>query len=61
MEIKVFSIAVLIGLLPAIVAHMKGRLFLLWWVYGVTLFIIALPHALIMRANNGNVKFDELA
>jgi hypothetical protein len=42
-------IAVLIGLIPAIIAKNKGHSFLAWWFYGALLFIVALPHALIMK------------
>jgi hypothetical protein len=38
----------LLGLIPAYVAQKKGRSFGLWWLYGALLFIVALPHALIM-------------
>jgi hypothetical protein len=40
--------AVLLGLIPAYLAQKKGRSFGLWWLYGALLFIVALPHALIM-------------
>lgn len=36
-----------IGLIPAMIAYMKGRSFLAWWVYGATLFLVALVHAII--------------
>jgi cation transport ATPase len=49
--LSVVLIAVLIGLIPAIIAQGKGKSFVLWWLYGAALFIIALPHALIMRAD----------
>lgn len=44
-------IVVLIGLIPAMVAAGKGRSFLLWWLYGMALFIVALPHALLLKAD----------
>lgn len=44
-------IVVLIGLLPAAIASGKGRSFFAWWIYGALLFIVALPHALIIRPN----------
>ncbi len=43
-----FILVVLIGLIPAVIAQGKGRSFVLWWLYGAALFIVALPHALIM-------------
>ena len=53
---EVLVIAVLIGLIPAASAKGKGRSFGLWWFYGAALFIIALPHALIMKANNAAIE-----
>jgi hypothetical protein len=37
-------VVVLIGLIPAAVASKKGRSFVLWWLYGSAIFIVALPH-----------------
>ena len=48
---SILIVAVLIGLLPAAVAQSKGRNFVAWWIYGAALFIIALPHALMLGAN----------
>jgi len=45
--ITLFS-AVIIGLLPARIAYNKGHDFLTWWLYGALLFIIALPHSLLL-------------
>lgn len=41
-------VCLLIGLVPAFIAKNKGREFLVWWMYGSALFLIALPHALFM-------------
>jgi len=45
---EILIIAVLLGLVPAYIAQKKGRSFVGWWIYGALLFIVALPHALIM-------------
>jgi hypothetical protein len=45
----VLLIAIVIGLIPAAFAAAKGRNFVAWWIYGSALFIIALPHALLMK------------
>ena len=45
----IFIIAILIGLIPASIARGKGRSFGLWWFYGAMLFIVALPHALLLK------------
>jgi hypothetical protein len=42
-------IAALIGLIPAAIARSKGRSFGLWWLYGAMIFIVALPHALLLK------------
>ncbi|MEX1199685.1 MAG: hypothetical protein WEB02_02745 [Methylophaga sp.] len=36
------------GIIVGLIAQHKGRSFGLWWFYGAMIFIIALPHALIM-------------
>lgn len=40
---------ILLGLIPAAIAKRKGRSFVLWWFYGATLIVIALPHALLLK------------
>jgi hypothetical protein len=42
----------LLGLIPGFIATNKGRSFVLWWFYGAMLFIVALPHALIMQSRS---------
>ncbi len=51
---EILIVAALIGLIPAFVAQKKGHSFGLWWFYGAALFIIALPHALIMKPAEGS-------
>lgn len=58
---EIFVLAVLIGLLPAIIASNKGRSFVLWWIYGALIFIIALPHALIMKADPKRLEESALS
>jgi hypothetical protein len=48
---ELFIIAAVIGLLPAAIAKGKGRSFGAWWLYGALLFIVALPHALVIKAD----------
>lgn len=40
--------ALLLGLIPAFIAKKKGRKFMLWWIYGTCLFLIALIHSLVI-------------
>lgn len=51
MIIGVLTTAVLLGLIPAIIAYGKGRSFFSWWAYGALLLIVALPHALLLRTS----------
>jgi hypothetical protein len=51
MEFMVFVfVASLLGLIPGIIAQGKGKSFVAWWMYGAALFIVALPHSIIMKA-----------
>jgi hypothetical protein len=52
--VEILFVAILIGLLPAYLAQKKGRSFGLWWIYGALLFIVALPHALLMKPSPGS-------
>ncbi len=58
---EIFIFAILLGLIPAMVAQSKGRSFGLWWFYGAMLFIIALPHSLIMSADKKSVEAKQLS
>lgn len=46
---EIYIIAIFIGLIPAAIAQSKGRNFIAWWLYGAALFIVALPHSLIIK------------
>lgn len=46
----------LIALLPAYIAYKKGRRFFLWWLYGMAIFIIALPHAIIAKPKRNRIE-----
>ena len=50
-QMEFLVIAVLIGLIPAAIAQSKGKSFVAWWLYGAALFIVALPHSLLMKAD----------
>ncbi len=52
---------ILLGLAPAAIAHAKGGNFFLWWLYGAAIWIIAFPHALLMRADNQALESKALA
>ena len=57
----VLILAILIGLIPAVIAKQKGYSFGLWWFYGAMLFIVALPHSLIMKANFQAIEREQLS
>jgi hypothetical protein len=50
-SIEKMVVAILMGLLPALIAQAKGRSFVWWWIYGALLFLVALPHAGIIKSN----------
>jgi cbb3-type cytochrome oxidase subunit 1 len=54
--IEVFKLAIIIGLIPAIIARKKGKSFMLWWFYGAMLFIVALTHSLLIKPGNQKVE-----
>ena len=54
-------VAVLLGLAPATIAHSKGGNFFLWWLYGAAIWIVAFPHALMMRADSQALENKALA
>ena len=58
---EILVIAVLIGLIPAAIAKSKGYSFGAWWFYGAALFIVALPHALIMKPDNTGLEQQRIA
>ena len=52
----ILIIAILIGLIPAVIAQSKGRSFIGWWIYGTLIFIIALPHALLIKPDQAAIE-----
>lgn len=47
--------AAILGLLPAYIARRKGREFGKWWLYGFLIWIIALPHSLLIKSDKAVV------
>ena len=58
---EVFIVALIVGIIPAFIAQNKGRSFFLWWIYGAMLFIIALPHALVMKSDQKGIEKKQLS
>ena len=50
---EILILAVLLGLIPAAIAQSKGQNFVIWWLFGAALFIVALPCALLMGPSGG--------
>ena len=53
--------ALALGAIPALIAQSKGRSFLLWWLYGSVIFIVAVIHAIVLKADDKIVEADALA
>lgn len=56
---EIIILAAILGLIPAAVAQSKGRSFGVWWLYGALIWIVAMPHALMLSANQS--ALDERA
>jgi len=46
---SLFTLSVLIGLIPAMIAYHKGHHFWRWWIFGAILFLVALPKAILIK------------
>lgn len=53
-------IAICIGTIPGFIAQSKGRSFVVWWLYGAVLFIVALPHSLLMKPDVERMEREQL-
>jgi hypothetical protein len=54
--LELVVVLALLGFIPAFMAHRKGRNVVLWWIYGAALFVVALPHSLLMRADTQEIE-----
>jgi RNA polymerase subunit RPABC4/transcription elongation factor Spt4 len=59
-QMEFLVIAILIGLIPAAIAQSKGKSFVAWWLYGAALFIVALPHSLLLKADVNQIERDQI-
>lgn len=57
----ILFLSVVLGLIPAAIARSKGRSFFWFWIYGVLLFIVALPHALLAKPNVAALEAQKLS
>ena len=58
---EIFFLAILIGLIPAMIAKGKGKSFGVWWFYGAAIFIVALPHSLLMKPDKESLERQQLS
>jgi hypothetical protein len=58
---EIFVLAVLIGLIPGAIASSKGHNFVVWWVFGAALFIVALPCALMLKQDTHALEAQAMA
>jgi hypothetical protein len=54
------ELAAVIGVIPAIIAKNKGYSFVLWWLFGTFLFVVALPVALLMKSDTAAIERRQL-
>lgn len=47
--LQIVTNSMLVGLAPAHVASSKGRRFLLWWLFGTVLWVVAYPTILFLK------------
>ena len=53
-------IAICVGVIPGFIAQSKGRSFVAWWLYGTALFIVALPHSLLIKPDVEQMEREQL-
>ena len=58
--VSVVIFATLLGLIPAAVAKSKGREFVVWWIYGALILIVALPHALMLTRDQASIDRESI-
>ena len=59
--INLLCISVLIGLIPAAIAHNKGHSFVEWWFLGAAIFIVALPMAILLKPNTRALEQEAIS
>lgn len=56
--ILISIINAILGLIPAAIAHKKGRSFFTWYFYGYIIFIVAIIHSIAISKNDVALKED---
>lgn len=57
---EILALALILGLIPAMIAKSKGYSFFAWYIYGVLLFIVALVHAVLKKPNVAVVEAEAI-
>ena len=57
----IMIVALLLGLVAALIARSKGKELMGWWLYGTMLSLIAIPHALILKKDQSRIDERALA
>jgi hypothetical protein len=60
MEFLIAVMAIVLGVIPGFIAQSKGRSFVAWWLYGAALFIVALPHSLIIKPDAQKIEREQI-
>jgi hypothetical protein len=58
---EVVIIAVILGLIPGMIAEKKGHSGVGWWLFGSLLFIVALPAALLLSTRPEAIAKERVA
>jgi hypothetical protein len=53
-------LALCIGVIPGFIAQSKGRSFIGWWLYGAALFVVSLPHSLLIKADVEQIEREQV-
>lgn len=59
--LEILVIAMIIGVLPGAIAASKGHNFVVWWLFGAALFIVALPCSIFLSRNQPGLDNRELS
>jgi len=64
----IFVYAILLGLIPASIAYKKGYPsknegynFFMWWIFGASLFIVALPWAILLKSKKEELETSRVS
>lgn len=55
---EILVLAVMLGLIPAAIAHNKGHNFWLWWIFGALLWIVATPMAILLKRYDAQEQIE---